>query len=115
MCGECERGPLTYATIYNELYATNDREKSIRNMLRAINGKCLLRRERVLRHLAVALGQGICEKFRDGPVSRLIAKERQKEERVRHMRILRLQRQLLRYSYRPSGRNFYRSMLEWYA
>ena len=108
-------GPLTYATIYNELYATNDREKAIHKMLGAINGKCLLRRERVLRHLAVALGQDICEKFRNGPLSRFIIKERQKEARVRHMRILRLQRQLLRYSYRPSGRNSYRSMLEWYA
>lgn len=115
MCPRCESSALTYADVYNELYTQPDKETWASKKLKNAQSACMGHRAKLLRHLTTALATQRCMSSCVGTVfHRELSREVENERKVVKTRMKRLARSMLRHSYRPSGRNFYRSMREFY-
>ena len=110
MCHCCNNGRLTYAQMYNDLYVAPDKADWIRSCVRKSKNNCLSRRLQVLRHITTALRTQGCLASVQKNLYDEILNESVNEHKVYLTRIRRLSRFMLKHSYRPHGRNFYRGM-----
>lgn len=91
----------TYADVYNELYASRERNACVRKLLAMSVRMCLPHRIRMVKHIRTAL----CSQ---SAFAALDASETMAQSALTHKmcvhRTRRLARSMLRHTYRPSGR-----------
>ena len=99
----CEGG-LTYADVYNGIYAASDKAAWMAQHLRRIERLCLAHQERALAKLNILLTTQSClghERF--AAVHAAIGQASSNAGRVRQHRTRRLVRRALHHIYRPGG------------
>ena len=99
---------LSYADVYNELYASNSREECVKRLIKRCRSLCLSHRMRMIKHIHTALST-------QTPFEKLDATETHEQCIVTHkmfvVRTRRLARRMLSHTYRPSGRMMRRIIL----
>lgn len=110
MCQLCDTH-LTYAQLYNIVY--NERQgcdACLRNLLSLYKAGCLRLQKRMARNLHNMIDtQSILQNI-DPRIITSVVREKVVVHKVIAMRTRRLSRTMLRYSYRPNGRMFKKTL-----
>lgn len=111
MCGQCDTH-LTYAQLYNIVYAKgkHQRDACVENMLNIYEHSCLRLQKRMARNLQRMMATQQITKHANPAMTRRITAENTRVQRIVTMRTRRLARFMLRHTYRPNGRMFFRMM-----
>jgi|MDTE01.2.fsa_nt_gb hypothetical protein len=110
MCRLCADGYLSYAAVYNSAVAAPSKRDWIRTTLRQSSKLCYVRRDALARHLKVMVSTQTRFQNIDWGTEQAVLSFYTSTQRTKQGRTRRLLYRMLRHTYRPEGRMFFKTL-----